>query len=135
VVVDASVAVQWFSREPGSGIAERLMEAEFGLLAPDIMPVEAANAWWRKVRHGDMTRQDLEQAVVNLLALDILLASTVKLLTKATGLATALGHPVYDCVYLALSAERGASLATVDVRLRKTAARLGVGVWGAWPSS
>lgn len=135
MVVDASVAVQWFSREPDSGIAERLMEAELGLIAPDIMPVEAANAWWRKVRRRDMTRQDLDQAVVNLLALDILLAPTVKLLTRATGLAAELGHPVYDCVYLALSAERGAPLATVDVRLRKTASRLGVGVWGAWSSS
>ena len=111
------------------------MGTELGLIAPDIMPVEAANAWWRKVRQQDMTRQDLDQAIANLLALDILLAPTLKLLTRATGLAAELGHPVYDCVYLALSAERGAPLATVDVRLRKMASRLGVGVWGPWPSS
>lgn len=131
VVVDASIAVQWFSREPGSDSAERLMEGEHPLIAPDIMPVEAANAWWSKVRRRDMTREDLDQAIVNLLALDIVWISTVDSLTRAAGLAVEIGHPVYDCVYLALSVERGASLASADVRLRGAAGRLGLPVWEA----
>ena len=43
VVVDASVAVQWFANEAGSETAARLIEGEEALAAPDIMPVEAAN--------------------------------------------------------------------------------------------
>ena len=44
-MVDASIAVQWFANEPGSANAAKLIEADTGLLAPNIMPAEAANAW------------------------------------------------------------------------------------------
>ena len=44
-MVDASIAVQWFASEPGSANAAKLIEADTGLLTPNIMPAEAANAW------------------------------------------------------------------------------------------
>lgn len=56
VVVDASVAVQWFANEPGSERAAQLIVGDHRLLAPDLMPVEAANAWWKKVRRREMRR-------------------------------------------------------------------------------
>jgi hypothetical protein len=50
VVVDASMAVLWFANEPDRWGAHNLLEAESPLLAPDLMAVEAANAWWKKLR-------------------------------------------------------------------------------------
>jgi predicted nucleic acid-binding protein len=129
VIVDASVAVQWFSFEDGSARAVRLLEGEHQLVAPDIMPLEAANAWWKKARRGDMAPDAVVRAVTRLLAIGIALVPTAPLLPRAARLAVDLQHPVYDCVYLVLAGERDVALATVDERLRRAADRLGLRVW------
>jgi predicted nucleic acid-binding protein len=100
-------------------------------MAPDLMAVEAANAWWKKLRRHQMEMADVQQAVTNLLALEIDWTASGQLIQPATRLAVELGHPVYDCLYLALAASHAASLATVDERLRRGAERLGVRIWRA----
>jgi predicted nucleic acid-binding protein len=129
VVVDASIAVQWFANEPGSEHAARLITEDHPLLAPDIMPVEAANAWWKKVRRHEMDTADLGQAIVNLLAVGIVLHPSAALVSRAARLAVEVGHPVYDCLYLVLSSNLGADLATADERLRRAAQRARVRIW------
>ena len=129
VVVDASVAVQWFSAEDGSASAARLLESDHTLVAPDIMPLETANAWWKKARRGDMEPEAVTRAVSRLLAIGIALAPSAPLLPRAIGLAVDLQHPVYDCIYLVLAVERGVPLASSDERLRRAAERLGVRLW------
>jgi predicted nucleic acid-binding protein len=71
IVVDASIAFLWFANEPDRWGAERLLETEVPLLAPDLMVVEATNAWWKKHRCREMDTVDVEQAVTNLLAVGI----------------------------------------------------------------
>ena len=129
VVVDASIAFLWFAREPDRWGAERLLEGESALLAPDLMAVEATNAWWKKLRRQEMGIADLEQAVTNLLALGITWTPSGTLLRPATRLAVELGHPVYDCMYLALATSHAATLASADERLRRAAERIGVRIW------
>jgi predicted nucleic acid-binding protein len=129
VVVDASIAFLWFAHEPDRWGAARLLETEAALLAPDLMAVETTNAWWKKLRRHEMDMVDLEQAVTNLLALGIAWTPSAALLRPAARLAAELGHPVYDCMYLALAASESAALATADDRLRRAADRLGVPVW------
>ncbi len=131
VVVDASIAVQWFANEPGSETAARLIDEDRPLVAPDVMPVGAANAWWKKVRRQEMDAADLDEAIVTLPALGIRLVPTAALLRRAAGLAIELGHPVYDCVYLALSAEGRGVLATAGARLRRAAERVAIPLWEA----
>jgi predicted nucleic acid-binding protein len=131
VVVDASIAVQWFSNEPRSNLAARLIEEQTPLLAPDLMPVEAVNAWWKKVRVGDMEPSHLNEALVNLLGLGIELAPATLLLAPAARLAVEIDHPVYDCLYLALAKDRRARLATDDRDLRRAASRLEIALWDA----
>ena len=125
------MAFLWFANEPDRWGAVRLLELEAPLLAPDLMAVEATNAWWKKHRRREMDMIDVEQAVTNLLAAGIGWTSSVELVRPAARLATELGHPVYDCMYLALAASRSASLATADERLRRGAERVGVRVWRA----
>jgi predicted nucleic acid-binding protein len=55
----------------------------------------------------------------------------VQLIKLAARLAAELAHPVYDCLYLALAASRGASLASADERLRHAAERVGIRIWRA----
>ena len=128
-MVDASVAVQWFAREPGSEASAALVEGNQPLVAPDIMPLEVANALWKKVRHGDVLAGDLQPAVTRILASDITLIPTLNLLERAVRLAFEISHPVYDCVYLVLAEERGAPLASLDARLRAAARARGLRIW------
>ena len=128
-MVDASVAVQWFAREPGSEASAALVEGNQPLVAPDIMPLEVANALWKKVRHGDVPTADFQPAVTRILASDITLVPTLTLLERAVRLAVEINHPVYDCVYLVLAEERGAPLASIDERLRAAARARGLRVW------
>ena len=127
--MDASIAVQWIAREPGSEAAATLLAGQHPLLAPDIMPVEVANALWKKVRRRELADADLAVALTRLLASDLVLSSTIALLARAATLAIETGHPVYDCVYLALAEQQGAALATADSRLSHTARRCGVPIW------
>lgn len=131
MVVDASIAVLWFANEPDSQGAAQLLSGEAGLLAPDLMAVEAANAWWKKLRRREMELADVEQAVTNLLALGIEWTASPTLIRPAVRLAADLDHPVYDCLYLALAGSRSARLATADEPLRKAAGRLGIRSWKA----
>jgi len=125
------MAFLWFANEPDRWGAARLLETEATLLAPDLMVVEATNAWWKKLRRREMDIVDVEQAVTYLLAVGIGWTASAELVRPAARLAAELGHPVYDCVYLALAATRSASLATADERLRRGAERLGVRIWQA----
>jgi predicted nucleic acid-binding protein len=134
VVVDASIAFLWFANEPDRWDAERLLETESALIAPDLMAAEVTNAWWKKLRRREMDMADVEQAVTNLLALGIDWTPSAALLRPATRLAVESGHPVYDCVYLALAMYHSALLATADDRLRQVAARFGVRIW-RWPAA
>lgn len=129
VVVDASVAVKWFAPEVGSARVERLIATDRILVAPDIMPVEAANAWWKKVRRGEMGEDDLAQALANLLAMGLEWIPTLPLLSRAATMAVDIGHPVYDCAYLVACADRGAAIATADERLRAAAERMRLTIW------
>jgi predicted nucleic acid-binding protein len=129
VVVDASIAVQWYAPEPGSGEATRLLHTAALFLAPDFMPIEATNAWRKKCRRGEMSSVQVEQAIRRLLAVGVDLLSSATLLPRAARLALDLDQAVYDCVYLALAGLHGARVATADVRLRRAAERLGIHVW------
>ena len=115
-VVDASVAIKWVVAEPGSGDASLLRRAQ-ALIAPDLIVAELANILWKKVTRGELP---VDQA---LLAADLLERSGLdlrgmgRLLASATRLAIALGHPAYDCVYLALAMEEGCPFVTADEKL------------------
>jgi len=131
VVIDASIAVLWFANEPDRLGATQLLDSDSPLLSPEFMAVEATNAWWKKLRRREMDLADVEQAITNLLALEVEWMPSVQLIKPAVRLAAELGHPVCDCLYLTLAASRSASLASGDERLRHAAERLGVRLWRA----
>ncbi|HSW49598.1 MAG TPA: type II toxin-antitoxin system VapC family toxin [Bryobacteraceae bacterium] len=113
-VVDASVAVKWVVDEPGSRQARGLSRAR--LEAPDLLPVECANILWRKARVGDLTADEAAVRLRLLRQAPVTLAGSGSLLDTALDLSRDLGHPVYDCVYLALALRREIPLVTADKR-------------------
>lgn len=114
LVVDASVSVKWLVPEPRSEAAERVLSAEDDLIAPDLLLVEVANALWKKTRREEITPAEAAEALDTLRTLRLEILPSAPVLGRALELASQLGHPVYDCVYLALAEMAGARLVADD---------------------
>jgi len=117
LVVDASVAVKWLVTESYSDQAVRLLDAGLILIAPGLLFAEASNALWALHRRGDIGARDLNEAIDVLTAAPIVMPLAMReLVPVATRLATDLGHPVYDCFYLALAVLEQYPVVTADRR-------------------
>lgn len=114
-VLDASVAIKLAVAEPDSHLAEPLLHAE--LHAPDLMFAEVANILWKKLARGELTEVIAAQALEVIGQLKLAVTPSKALLTDATWLARATGHPAYDMFYVALAQELSAPLVTADRRL------------------
>ncbi|MBA4747179.1 MAG: type II toxin-antitoxin system VapC family toxin [Sphingopyxis sp.] len=115
-VVDASVAFKWLVDETGTEAALEIARSN-DLIAPDLLWSEVANGLWRKTMQGDI---DGQSALSVMPILDRMIGERVAspdLMHNALDLAISLGHPVYDCVYLALARQRGIALVSADERL------------------
>jgi predicted nucleic acid-binding protein len=126
VVMDASVLVRW-SLSP---VVQTRVEACCGSApwhAPDIVLVECANALWKHGAFGTMPHDDVREALDVIGSADIDLHEAAPLLPAALEIAIALGHPVYDCLYVALVMAEDAELVTCDRRLAQTARDAGLG--------
>ncbi len=119
-MIDASVAVKWVFPEVSSDLAAALLAertaGEVELVAPDLLPAEAANAGWKKLRRGEITLDELRGAIVHLRPILPELFASADLLESAVALAAAHGQTVYDCLYLALAIELQCDLVTGDQR-------------------
>lgn len=130
VVVDASVAVKWFLREPGSDEATAVLEEGGSLAAPDLVLAEVGNVLWKRHRQSFVTAEEAVLAVGELQRMFSRLYPLPPLARRATELSIRLDHPTYDCFYLALAESLDATLVTADRRLADLAApeRLGIRV-------
>lgn len=129
VVVDASCAVKWFVPEAGADLAERLLEPEWSLIAPDLLAVETMNALLKKHRRWEVADAIPAQALHFLQSLGIAVIPHEPLLREAVALSQRHRHPVYDCLYLTAALRRGAALATFDRRLAALAQSLAIPLW------
>jgi predicted nucleic acid-binding protein len=121
IVVDASVALKWVLDEPGSDAAVALGGQE--LIAPALWLIEAANALWRNARIGQLTDHEAAERFSELLNAPVATLAMEPYLAPALDLATAIGHPVYDCVYLALALHHRTYVVTADHRFASAADR------------
>ena len=128
LVVDASVAVKWLLREEeDSEIADLLRTGDYELHAPALLRFEVSNALWRRTRRNGIGRDRAERLAAEIARMPIAWNEDATLAEDAFPLALSLGHPIYDCVYLALARRLGARLATADVRFARAAAAGGYG--------
>jgi predicted nucleic acid-binding protein len=115
LVVDASVALKWIVPETGSHDAISLI-LKYRLTAPDLLVVEAANALWARVRRRELDAIEARTALADLLAVPVAYTADRPLAAAALSLAADLGHPAYDCLYLALAMQQAAQVVTCDRR-------------------
>lgn len=130
IVVDASLATKWFLNEADSELARAFLHERRGrLCGPDVLSIEvsralvaASNA--RRVDAGSMRKTIgvwLERVTVRALTL---YPTNVRLIGRGVDIALDLGHPLIDCLYLALALELGCDLATCDAKFRDKAVEL-----------
>ena len=122
-VVDASVAIKWVVPETDTIEALELL-SRAALVAPDLLPVECANILRKKVTRGEMDADEADLAARLLEGATLEIVPTRHLLRRAVELAVRIGHPAYDCLYLAVAAEREEPFVTADERLVRKLARL-----------
>jgi predicted nucleic acid-binding protein len=127
IVVDASLAVKWMLWETDSPEALNFLHSNGEMLAaPELIFVEVAGVIVRqgnqnKALHADALRA-LEKWTVAWS--DHVVKNyrvTQRRLFEASSLALTLGHPLKDCIYLALARELGAELATCDRKFHQKA--------------
>ena len=116
LVIDASVAIKWVVEEDGTELALALRQ-QARLMAPDLLVPECANILWKKVQRKELSRDEALLAARLLQSAEIVLVPTRALMEGATRLAIELGHPAYDCLYLALAVENDCRFVTADERL------------------
>ena len=130
LVVDASVAVKWFTTEEWTEESRRLLAAGIDRHAPDLILAETANVLWKKARRGEIENPHRYFREVANLPDVLVLHRSQELFVRASAIALELDHPVYDCIYLACAEVEGAPLVTADQRLRAASkGSLAVDVW------
>lgn len=101
LIVDASVAIKWFVEEEATALAVSLLDSSEPLHAPDLLVVELANIAWKKALRGDIDVVHAQLIAAQAQEPFAMLYPVTGVHGKALELALELGHPVYDCVYLA----------------------------------
>ena len=114
VVIDASVALKWVLDEPGKEAADALLEEE--LIAPSLWLLEAANALWRRTQRGEINDEEAKERLTELYNAPVTTTTIEDDLLAAADLANGLGHPVYDCLYLAMAIRENTYVVTADSR-------------------
>ena len=122
LVVDASVAIKWAVEENQHAAARALVTGGDELVAPDFIVFEVANILWKKARRGEISRQQAMVALPGIRSVFSRLVPAVVLADSALALAAELGHPVYDCLYLAAAQSESARIVTADRRFLKAVA-------------
>ena len=120
-VVDASVALKWVLDEPGKEAADILLDGD--LLAPSLWLIEAANALWKRSQRGELRAGEAAAMLAELRNAPVTTVPIETDVAAALDIAARLGHPVYDCLYLALALREGAEVVTADRRFVAAAAK------------
>jgi predicted nucleic acid-binding protein len=115
-IVDSSVAVKWYSAEPDSRLAAKLLGRP--LAAPDLIRIEVANALRRKVARHEMKAAQTVEALPHL-ARNVTLFRAELFAEMALELSLELAHPLHDCFFLILARALDFPFVTADEKLWK----------------
>lgn len=123
-IVDASVAVKWFSEEAQSDLAEALLASMEPLTAPDLVIAETGNALWKKAARKLLQPHQAISAMAEITSFFDRLVPLGELAARAAELSIELQHPIYDCFYLALAERERAPIVSADEKLLGAAKRM-----------
>ena len=122
-VVDASVAIKWVLRAPGS--PEALALAAEDLVAPPVFPTECANVLWKAWRRRELSEDEAQEKLADLLGGGVVIHAISP--AGALRLGAMLDHSLHDCAYLALAMTTGAPMVTADDKFAAKVESAGLG--------
>ena len=115
IIIDASIAFKCLVEEPDSRSALLLLQQQ-DCLTPDFLLVEVRNAILTRVRSKRLSPSTALALQQDLSELTISIVPTTRILPRAFAIALELGHPIYDCLYLAAAVTLDLQLVTGDQR-------------------
>lgn len=130
IVIDASVTMAWYFRDESTPAVRRLLDrtGNEGAFAPAHWKLEVANSFATAIRHGRVSTDFRDEALMDLtwLPISIDAETDAYVWTTIIGIADRQRITVYDAAYLELAARRGLALATLDKALRRAAVEAGI---------
>ncbi len=110
-VLDASVAIKWVLKEPGSDEAERILGRS--LFAPDLFQTEIGHVLTKRVRRAELSEEQALTGYRQVVSLVPLIPAR-PLGQTAFELSLELHHAIHDCYYLAAAQQSESPLITAD---------------------
>jgi predicted nucleic acid-binding protein len=115
---DSSVMVKWVLPEADSPQAEQfatdVLRAGGRLVVLDLAFAEVANALWVQFRRNRLTATEVAQHYGLFLNRPVEVVAARPLVPQAIDIATRHGIPIYDALFVALTADRGLPGVTAD---------------------
>ena len=116
LAIDANVYVAQFTEEKFSAHADNVFSLGVALMAPDFIGVEAASAFLKKVRRGEMTLADATNALDGL-PRRVRLEPSAGLWSVALRFAREHRLSAYDALYVSLALREQCQLVTADTAI------------------
>jgi predicted nucleic acid-binding protein len=128
LVLDASAAIEIVLNRAKASQFARVVEEADEVLAPELLVPEVVNVIWKYHQFESLDLDTCDRALEEGLGLIDTLAPCRELYREAFLLARTTRRPAYDMFYLALARREDAAFLTLDVALRKEAARQAIRV-------
>jgi len=114
LVVDASVVVKWYLPEAYSEDALQLLLSGRELFAPDLVDAQVGSVLWRRVRNGEVKRDDAIRVLQNLQRLPLRRVPIPDLTPMAFEIAAATTRTFNESLFFALALREETKLVTAD---------------------
>ena len=128
-VVDTSIIVAWMLNEPNADAINTWLNKTDDLHAPDILPVEIANALIGAQRSGRLDENGVRQNFAELANIPIVLHPSELFLPRALDLCLHYHRRPYDALFVALDEHLEDPLVTGDQKLIRGLAGTPVERW------
>lgn len=126
-VIDSSSVAKYVNREPNWQAAAKALAEN--CVSLELAVKETGNSLWKRVRRGELNERQAKQLFSEFVASrPFAIADQEELYAPAIELATELGLPLYDTLFLALAKGRGLPLVTSDSSQAEAAKKLGLPV-------
>ena len=119
IVLDCSGAMQIAKQTDMGSALQELMLPDEEIIAPSFYAAEVTNVAWKYVHMKCETVERAQSIMQDAIALPDTLEQMDDYLEEAFRESVALDHSIYDMLYLVLARRKGATLFTLDKRLRE----------------
>lgn len=113
-VVDASVVLKWYFNEAYAESALKVIGPENEVIVPELLDAQVGNALWRRVRQGEIKREDAHKVLSNLRRLPLVRVPVTDLAPAALEIASGSTRTFQESLYFALALRERTRLVTAD---------------------